>query len=263
MNGNILEIRGLRKRYPLYGPLGRLLPPIGFADALSGVSLTLREGEIYGLVGESGCGKTTTGRAVVGLVRPDGGEIIYAGRDLAKLSRQEFAPLRRDIQMVFQDSLSSLNPRQTIGELLEEPLMIHGIGNARERRAEVSEMLMRVGLTEEHRHRRPHELSGGQAQRVGIARALIIRPKIVVCDEPVSALDVSIQAQILNMLTDLRRETGISILFISHDICVVRCIADRVGVMYGGKIAEEAETETLFASHTHPYTARLLDSVPR
>lgn len=262
MPAPLLEIKDLKKRYPVYGSLGKLLPPKTHVNAVSGVSLHLNEGETYGLVGESGCGKTTTGRAILGLTRANGGQILYRGRDLTKLTDKEFRPLRRDLQMVFQDPLSSLNPRQRIGPILEEAMVVQGLGSAAGRRRQAMETLEKVGLSEEHYFRYPHELSGGQVQRLGIARALIIRPKLVVCDEPVSALDVSVQAQILNMLIALRKEMHLSLIFISHDIGVVRYISNRVGVMYLGTLVEEAETELLFAAPQHPYTRALLAAVP-
>ena len=262
MSTPLLKVKDLQKRYPIYGPLGKLFRPKTYMNAVSGMSLQLYEGETYGLVGESGCGKTTTGRAILGLVKPDGGEIWYRGHDLTKLSDQEFRPLRRELQLVFQDPLSSLNPRQRIGALLEEPLIVQGMGDAESRRAQVMDILEKVGLSEEHYFRYPHELSGGQVQRLGIARALIIGPRLIVCDEPVSALDVSIQAQILNMLTRLQREMNLSLLFISHDIGVVRYLSHRIGVMYLGSLVEEAATDALFAQPLHPYTQALFASVP-
>lgn len=262
MREPLLQINHLQKKYPIYGPLGKLFPPKTHMKAVADIELTLYPGETYGLVGESGCGKSTTGRSIVGLVKPDCGEILYNGRDLTKLSDAEFRPLRRDIQMVFQDTLSSLNPKARIGSLLEEPLIIQNMGSADERRRMVLDILKKVGLSEEHFFRYPHELSGGQVQRLGIARALIIQPKLIICDEPVSALDVSIQSQILNMLTSLQKEMDLSLLFISHDIGVVRYISHRIGVMYLGTLVEEADTEELFSSTLHPYTQALFASVP-
>ena len=263
MRKSLLEIRELRKKYPIYGPLGRLLGPVDHINAVAGVSFTIHEGETYGLVGESGCGKTTTGRAILGLEHADGGQILFSGRDLTKLTQREFLPLRREIQLVFQDTLSSLNPRRRIGAILEEPLIIHKVGDSARRRALVLEILTKVGLSEEHYFRYPHELSGGQVQRLGMARALIIQPRLAVCDEPVSALDVSIQAQILNVLRSLQREMNLSLLFISHDIGVVRYISDVIGVMYLGTIVEQAETERLFEAPRHPYTQLLFSAIPR
>ena len=262
MKAPLLEIQNLQKRYPIYGPLGKLFPPKTHMKAVSNMSLQLYEGETYGLVGESGCGKSTTGRSIVGLVKPDAGQIMYQGKDLTKLNDSEFRPLRRDIQMVFQDTLSSLNQRSRIGALLEEPLIIQGMGDAAERRQKVLDILKMVGLAEDHYFRYPHELSGGQVQRLGIARALIINPKLIVCDEPVSALDVSIQSQILNMLVSLQKDMNLSLLFISHDIGVVRYISNRIGVMYLGTLVEEAETDELFENTLHPYTKALFSSIP-
>lgn len=262
MKTPLIEVKDLWKRYPIYGLLGKLFPPKTHMNAVSGLSLQIYEGETYGLVGESGCGKTTTGRSILGLTKPEEGEIWYRGKNLVQLSDREFRPLRRDIQMVFQDPLSSLSPWQRIGALLEEPLRIQGENDGEKRRDKVLSILEKVGLSQEHYFRYPHELSGGQVQRMGIARALIIEPKLIVCDEPVSALDVSIQAQILNMLTALQREMGLTLLFISHDMGVVRYLSDRIGVMYLGALVEESTTDELFAGPLHPYTKALFASIP-
>ena len=262
MGEHLLEIKNLKKTYPIYGKMGKLFTPKEHMCAVDNMSLYIEEGETYGLVGESGCGKSTTGRAIVGLTKVDSGSILYDGKDICQLSEKDFRPLRKELQMVFQNTLSALNPRQRIGDILEDILMIHGMNDPEKRREQVLMTLQRVGLSEEHYFRFPHELSGGQVQRLGIASALIIQPKLIVCDEPVSALDVSIQAQILNMLIKLQKELGLSLLFISHDIGVVRFISDRVGVMYLGSLVEETETERLFENPLHPYTKALFASAP-
>jgi len=231
-------------------------------DAVRDVSFELREGETYGLVGESGSGKSTTGRMLVGLERPDAGEVRFAGRNITALAGKERKAMRKNIQFVFQDPYSSLNPKQRIGNMLEEPLVIHRMGSASERKERVFRMLDAVGLGPDYVFRYPHELSGGQRQRLGIARAVILNPKIIVCDEPVSALDVSIQSQILNMLKRLQQDFQLTLLFISHDMSVVRYISDRIGVMYLGSLAEEAPTDELFQEPLHPYTRALLSAVP-
>jgi oligopeptide transport system ATP-binding protein len=258
----VLEITSLRKKYPVYGRLNRLLPPVSHIHAVRDVSLTLREGETYGMVGESGSGKTTVGRLIAGLTPADGGSIRYRGQELLGLSKKGWARHRGDIQFVFQDPFSSLDPRQKAGEILEEALVIHRMGGPEERRKQVLETLEMAGLRQEHYFRRPHEFSGGQQQRLSIARALIINPNIIICDEPVSALDVSIQSQILNILMTLQRKMKLALLFITHDIRVVRHISDRIGVMYLGTIVEEAATEELFSGPRHPYTRALFSAVP-
>ena len=262
MNEHLLEVKHLKKSYPVYDNSGKLFAKKKHMCAVDDMSFFIEKGETYGLVGESGCGKSTTGRTIVGLNHADSGEILYNGRDLCKLSDKEFRPLRKDIQMVFQDTLSALNPRQRIGDSLSETLKIHGMTDNEKRREAVVEILKKVGLSEEHYFRFPHELSGGQVQRLGIAGALIIQPKLIVCDEPVSALDVSIQAQILNMLVELQKELGLSLLFISHDIGVVRFISDRIGVMYLGTLVEVAESNELYTNPMHPYTKALLSAIP-
>lgn len=258
----LLEVVSLEKKYPVYGSLGKLFGAKQYVHAVNGVSLNLYEGETYGLVGESGSGKSTTGRTILGLTPATGGQVLYRDRDLAKLSPGEMRKLRKDIQIVFQDPYSSLNPRKRIGDILEEALVIHRMGDGAERRQEVFRILGVVGLQPDHYFRYPHEFSGGQRQRLGLARALILNPKIIVCDEPVSALDVSIQSQILNMLKELQSKLKLTLLFITHDISVVRHISDRIGIMYLGKIVEEAPTDELFARPLHPYTKALFSAVP-
>ncbi len=240
MGEYLLEVKNLKKTYPIYRNTGKLFGSKERMNAVDGMSFYIKKGGTYGLVGESGCGKSTSGRAIVGLTKTDSGSIFYEGTDLCSLSEKEFRPFRKEIQMVFQNTLSALNPRQRIGSILEGILFIHGVKDREERRNQAVEVLRRVGLEKEYYFRFPHELSGGQVQRLGIASALVVQPKLIVCDEPVSALDVSIQVQILNMLKKLQKELKLSLLFISHDIGVVRFISDRVGVMYLGTLVEEA-----------------------
>jgi oligopeptide transport system ATP-binding protein len=257
----LLEVRDLVKHYPVSaGLFGR---QVGVVRAVDGVSFTIRRGETLGLVGESGCGKTTTGRCVLQLERPTSGSVRFEGQELTTLAPDALRSVRRRIQVIFQDPYSSLNPRMTVGQIVEEPVQVHGlVREAPARAARVRELLAQVGLLAAHARRYPHELSGGQRQRVGIARALALEPSLIVCDEPVSALDVSIQAQIINLLEDLRRQLGLTYLFIAHDLSVVRHISDRVAVMYLGRIVELADRQALYEAPRHPYTKALLSAVP-
>ena len=257
----ILEVRNLVKHFPIGG--GLFGGEAAVIKAVDGVSFSIRPGETLGLVGESGCGKTTTGRCILQLEKPTSGEIIFEGRDLAMLREGELRKVRRRLQVIFQDPYSSLNPRMTVGQIIAEPLAVHGIVPDRAARAtRVRELLGHAGLLPAMARRYPHELSGGQRQRVGIARALAMEPALIVCDEPVSALDVSIQAQIINLLEELQSEFGLTYLFVAHDLSVVRHISDRVAVMYLGKIVEITDRKTLYESPQHPYTKALLSAVP-
>ncbi|MCP4545876.1 MAG: ABC transporter ATP-binding protein [bacterium] len=257
----LVSIRDLNKRFPIRsGALGRRS---GWLQALREVSLEIRRGEILGLVGESGCGKTTLARCLLRLERADGGIIELEGRDLTTLTRGDLRDMRRSVQLVFQDPWSSLNPRMRIRDIVAEPLRVHGLASGAELVRRTDELLTLVGLEATHGGRYPHEFSGGQRQRIGIARALATEPQLLVADEPVSALDVSVQAQIINLLHDLRDQLGLTILFISHDLAVVRQICDRVAVMYLGQIVESAQAGDLFGNPLHPYSGALLAAVPR
>ncbi len=233
-----------------------------YIKAVDGVSLSLRYGETFGLVGESGCGKSTLGQTILRLEDPTDGAIYYRGTDIAKLSSNEMRPYRREMQIIFQDPYSSLDPKMTVGAIIAEPLIVHKMGDAKERERRVAELLKLVGLRPEHAKRYPHEFSGGQRQRIGIARALAVNPKFVICDEAVSALDVSIQAQVLNLLRRLQKELGLTYLFIAHGLAVVKYISDRVGVMYLGKIVEVADSDEIYARPLHPYTQALIKAIP-
>jgi oligopeptide/dipeptide ABC transporter ATP-binding protein len=256
----LVDVQNLRTYYPVLGGLFRRR--VGWVKAVDDVSFAVKRGETLGLVGESGCGKTTVGRSLIRLLQPQGGKVIFEGRDVLRLSQREMQEVRRDMQIIFQDPYGSLNPRMSVGDIIGEGLLVHGFRNRRERETLVQEMLDVVGLRKEYIRRYPHEFSGGQRQRIGIARALVLRPKFVIGDEPVSALDVSIQSQVLNLLSDLQRELGLTYLFIAHDLSVVEYLSDRVGVMYLGKLVELASAEELYANPRMPYTQALLSAIP-
>ena len=261
-SGPLLHVRDLKMHFPI--TRGVIFQrQVGAIKAVDGVSFSLYKGETLGLVGESGCGKSTTGRAILQLYRPTDGEVLFEGTDLTKTKGEDLRRMRRRMQMIFQDPYASLNPRMTVGSIISEPLEVHNIGSTKkERQDRVQELLKTVGLNPYFVNRYPHEFSGGQRQRIGVARALAVNPAFIVCDEPISALDVSIQAQIINLLEDLQDELGLTYLFIAHDLSVVRHISDRIAVMYLGKIMELADRDELYANPMHPYTQALLSAVP-
>jgi oligopeptide transport system ATP-binding protein len=257
----LLEVKNLKKYFPI--TQGILVQrKVADVKAVDGISLYVNEGETLGLVGESGCGKSTTGRTILQLYRPTEGEVLFRGKDLAKLKGEELRKMRADMQMIFQDPYASLNPRMTVGDIIAEPLEVHGIAKGKEKQERVKELLAVVGLNPSFVNRYPHEFSGGQRQRIGIARAIAVQPDFIVCDEPVSALDVSIQAQVINLLEELQEKFHLTYLFIAHDLSVVRHISDRVAVMYLGKIVEMTDRNTLYENPLHPYTRALLSAVP-
>ena len=260
MAEKLLEVKNLVKHFPVRG--GVFSRVRAHVRAVDGISFDIEEGETLGLVGESGCGKSTAGRAILRLIEPTAGEVIFKGINILDLEREKMRQLRREMQIIFQDPYASLNPRMTIGSIVGEPLTIHKIAKGKKRDEEVATILQRVGLRPEHMRRYPHEFSGGQRQRIGIARALALNPKVIIADEPVSALDVSIQAQVINLLQDLQKDFGIAYLVISHDLSVVQHICDRIAVMYLGEIVEIAEADELIMSPRHPYTEALLSAVP-
>lgn len=256
----LLEVSGLKKHFDITG--GVFGKKVGSVQAVNDISFTVHEGEILGIVGESGCGKSTTGKAILRLIEPTAGEVKFLDRDITNLKTEEMRQLRKDMQIIFQDPYASLNPRHTVEKIISEPLLIHGMTSAKERKQRVQELLEVVGLSAYHASRYPHQFSGGQRQRIGIARALANNPKLIICDEPVSALDVSVQSQILNLMMELRDKFHLTYIFIAHDLSVVKHISDRVGVMYLGNMVELTDKDKLYENPKHPYTQALMSAVP-